>query len=437
MSAETFRPLAPDTAIFRCDLPAYSLFYAPGYLVVVPAAQAEAFARESAGCARTPLAQALVRRAQAALAAQRALYQQPYRPVCLTLYLNNRCHLACTYCFALPARPQADTPRLSLQAVQRAAEHVAENCRARALPFTLVLHGGGEPTLDWRLAEDILGTAAAAAAPLPLFRYIATNGVVSEQRAHWLAQRFDLIGLSCDGPPDIQAQQRPLANGQSSAPFVERTAQILRAQGTAFHVRVTLTAATLARQPEIAAYLCEQIQPQEIHVEPVYGLGRGQPLSEQHVDDFVNGFFAARALAQTYGIAWRTSGSRPQDIHGAYCNVWRDVLHLLPGAAVTACFAATNAQQAQNVALGSVLPDPQRVRALREQLRRAPAPCADCFNRFHCARGCPQYCPLDEQAAFPAARCQAQKALIFAHLQATAAALYARSPAIGGQEIAL
>jgi hypothetical protein len=59
---------------------------------------------------------------------------------------------------------------------------------------------------------------------LDQFRYIATNGVMPEARVQGLLERFDLIGLSCDGPPQIQDRQRPMAGGQGTAAALEHTA---------------------------------------------------------------------------------------------------------------------------------------------------------------------------------------------------------------------
>ncbi|HWS57401.1 MAG TPA: radical SAM protein, partial [Actinotalea sp.] len=198
---------------------------------------------------------------------------EPFAPTCLTLYLNRDCNLHCSYCFSSPVRH--DRSRLTGEAVTAAARIVAANCASAGVPLTVALHGGGEPTLDPDLVDDLLGRVEAVASEsgVPVFRYVATNGVMSRAKASWLAQRVDLVGLSCDGPPDLHDAQRPTWTGRPTSDAVERTARVLREAGTPFHVRATVTPESCTRQEEIAEYLCG-LGAAEIHVEPVYRVGR-------------------------------------------------------------------------------------------------------------------------------------------------------------------
>jgi sulfatase maturation enzyme AslB (radical SAM superfamily) len=421
--------------IFRQNRADDVLFYAPGYLAVVRPDRAAAFEADlSAAPGRESVSAKLRRRAVSAQQQWADALNHPFAPLCLTLYLNNECNLHCTYCFAMPSAGQAR--RLSPEGVRAAAEQVAIQCSAQGRPFTLVFHGGGEPTLDQAFAGSILDVVeqVAAAHGLPMFRYVATNGVMSAEKAAWLAARFDLIGLSCDGPAAIQAAQRPLRGGASSAPYVERTAQIVRDSGRMLHVRVTVTHASLTRQAEIAEYLCQHIKPQEIHIEPVYRVGRAKDADEMsemsEIDEagaFVGAFLEGRAVAMRYGIPWLTSGSRPAEIHGPYCQVYRDVLNLVPGDVATACLKLTEAESVRQHGLliggldgaGFVL-DQARIGTLRQVLRADPLQCATCFNRYHCVRGCPESCPLDQNTPFAEFRCRVQHRLTDAYVQEAA-----------------
>ena len=303
-----FPPVGPSgLPIFRQDHAQYSIFYAPGYLGVVAKEQSGEFENQLCGASppSNPEVGNLKNYAVEALQTWQALYSRPFTPLCLTLYLNNRCNLACSYCFSSAAAAAAAGETLGLDSIRSAAEIVLANCQARSQPFTVVFHGGGEPSLEQPLADAALSMLAqmGKARGVPLFRYIATNGVMSAQRARWLAENFDLIGLSCDGPEDIQASQRPLfsllANGKNSTAMVEETARIVREAGKPLNVRVTLTAATLARQPEIAEYICQKLRPREIHVEVVYQGGRMlDSIAPDQVEKFIMPFLEARETAR-------------------------------------------------------------------------------------------------------------------------------------------
>jgi uncharacterized protein len=363
--------------------------------------------------------------------------------------MNNRCNLRCVYCHTYTS--QKLIASLELRVIVAAAEVVAENCRRKGLPFYVVFHGGGEPIFHRQQVESALIRlkAVASAHGVESLSYVATNGVMSEEKAVWLARHFELVGLSCDGPPDIQNRQRPRQGGGDTSPILERTAHILRQQGCRFNVRTTITKATLDRQAEIADYICQQFSPEEIHFEPVYLGGRttaATGLEAHQANEFVIHFLRARKIARGHGLLLMSSGSRPGAIHGPYCHVFRSVLNLAPGGVATACFKLTDATQltrkgaaigAMNGKTGRFEIDRPRVQALRQQLDTFLPECTGCFNRYHCARECPDFCPLDGDAGLdhnllkPGFRCQAQKALTYATLRETAESLW--STALAGK----
>ncbi len=463
-ASEAFRPVrAAGRPIFRQDCAKYAMFYAPGCLCVVAQLEADRFetaiasldaplVRESEEGQSSPVdwRAELWRRADLAIAEAKRLQEEPFSPECLTLYMNNECNLSCVYCHTDPSpRPVA---RLELEAIAAAGEVVAKSCRQKGVPFSIVFHGGGEPTLHRQRVDSAMSRleAVATAHDVEPFRYVATNGAMSEEKARWLAHHFDLVGLSCDGPAEVQNHQRPRWGGRGTSRVLERTAYILREEGCRLHVRTTITGATLNRQAEIADYICQRFSPEEIHFEPVYVGGRTSAftgLDADQVNEFVTNFLEAQRFARGYGIPLLSSGSRPGTIHGPYCHVFRHVINLVPGGLATACFKITEAAQIKekeanigslNRDTGRFEIDHFRVQALRHQLNVTLPECAECFNRYHCARECPDCCPLDKNAhpgsvsVVPGFRCRAQKALAYASLRETAERLWSAREEIVG-----
>lgn len=427
-------------------------YYAPGYLSLVPPDRSEAFEADLLSASASDIHAIELRRHAAEAEAKWAARQTaPFAPVCLTVYPSNRCNSACGYCYSAASRSGA-SPKIGIPTVRSAADLVAANCLARFLPLTVVLHGGGEPTLDRRLADGILDATEAAASRrgLGLFRYVATNGILSAGKAFWLVRRFDLIGLSCDGPDWIQDRQRPLPGGRRGSPMVESTAHIVREAGKPLHVRVTITPASVAHQSEIAEYICSRLRPSEIHVEPFYAMGKVSPQAcgrfvASQAEEYVAGFLDARAVAQRYGVEWSSSQVRPDEVHGPYCEVFRDVLHVVPGGAATGCFGVVDSAHAREVGMdiggppagrGEFVIDVVQVRDLRRTLDlRSPA-CDECFNRYHCARGCPEVCPAERSEPAVTFRCRVEQMLAYAYLSQTAHGLLActarRGEILGG-----
>jgi sulfatase maturation enzyme AslB (radical SAM superfamily) len=265
---------------------------------------------------------------------------------------------------------------------------------------------------------------------------------MSEKKAAWLARRFDLVGLSCDGPTDIQNEQRPLWGGGATARNVEQTAHILQAEGQRVHVRATVTRESVQRQAEITEYVCEKLKPEEIHMEPVYTGGRAgveMGLGPLEAMDFVDHFLEARRNAQVCGVKLVYAGCRLDQLHGPYCNVSREVLNLVPGGVATACFKVTDGKQARARGMsigewegqsGRFVIDQDRVRELQRWLISTPIQCEDCFNQYHCARECPDGCSLGTGSVVEGSsggfRCQVQKGIAAATLEEVAEAVWSR-----------
>jgi uncharacterized protein len=326
---------------------------------------------------------------------------------------------------------------------------VAESCQAQSQPFTLVFHGGGEPSLDWDLAKQALDAIEniTDSHDLSLFRYIATNGVMTKGKAAWLASRFDLIGISCDGPEEIQSRHKPLLGGGSSTPFIEQTVRVIHDSEKPLNIRMTITPETMNYQEEIASYICEQLNPQEIHVEPVFAGGRSRAINgfrKEQADEFVHEFLKAKQVARRYGVSWRSSGSRPQEIHATYCNVLRNVLNLVPDGVATTCFkhADISIIQEKGFKIGSLNSDSRefvldtgRIVAQKQRLNILPSNCMDCFNQYHCALGCPDRCILNGDPPELGFRCRINQRLTMMAIHETAGKLRKKEIPIVGEKV--
>jgi hypothetical protein len=195
---------------------------------------------------------------------------------------------------------------------------------------------------------------------------------------------------------------------------------------------------TITRQAEIVDYLCQQLSPQAIHLEPVYRGGRANkatPFEPEDAVDFLGHFLQAKSKAAAYNIPLLYAGSRLDSIHGPYCHIFRNVLNLVPGGVATACFKATTSDQAHqggwvigaaNEELEQFTLYPERINNLRHSLLSSSSACHTCFNQLHCVGECPDRCLLggspfskadSDQRGF---RCQLQKTVTMATLLETA-----------------
>ena len=117
----------------------------------------------------------------------------------LILWLTTGCNLDCLYCY----REKEDSVRsLTMDDAQKALRMAALSGKS----FHVQL-AGGEPTLEPALIEAIAATIRRNAWPATIA--LQTNGTLIDERLISLCQRYHIqIGVSLDGPPDIQETLR-------------------------------------------------------------------------------------------------------------------------------------------------------------------------------------------------------------------------------------
>jgi radical SAM protein with 4Fe4S-binding SPASM domain len=326
---------------------------------------------------------------------------------------------------AFPVFTDAGWPVLSEEVISAAARLVAANCAAKTKPLTLVLHGGGEPTVHWELLKRVRKTCSTIADEnnVGVWAYIATHGVLAEDRVRWLARHFDLVGLSCDGPPGVQNINRPSTATTATSATVERTAHVLNAEGANYVVRATITPETVSRQSEIVEFLNDRLFARTLRFEPAYvgRRGPGRHFLPNDADKFVLHFTAARKTARDRRCDLQLSSVRLDEIHGPFCHPLRNVLQLTPTGNASACFLTVGNDALADGAMvmgrldpstGTFLIDKERVASQRQWAAQIPGRCRECHNVYHCARDCPDVCLLAEHSApehCEGFRCRVQK----------------------------
>lgn len=417
--AESFIPL-PETSlpIFYLEGEKDVLLYAPGYLVRVEKQNWRQTIRES---------DAWHQLERKAIKSQEKPYNRTseFRPLSLNVYLNRHCNMNCVYCFTRPAKKNNPLMAPSTDAIIAGAQVVVENCEKANKPMVLVMHGGGEPTLDNRL-EPLVNYIKDTCRKenVEIFTYLATNGVMTPAKAEKVCQLFDLIGLSCDGPPDIQNLHRPLINNGVSSPYIERTTSIFKRNFQTFEVRVTLTKDSWPQMVKIAQYLIDHIHPNGINVELAY-LTATPPITDGDIDTFTELYLSAQANCQAAGIPWRSSAVRPAQHHRQYCHILQNALQIIPGDVATNCFLDNDSLESKERGFQIGAFDQQskkwafdkaKIKSLRTHLLTNVQVCEDCFLSSHCHRSCPNICPFDKQSILPDIHCELNQYLFTQYL---------------------
>jgi uncharacterized protein len=327
-------------------------------------------------------------------------------PFFLGLIPTRGCNMGCPYCDF--AAPKVNGETMGLKMAREAVHTYMQLLVANGHRHAEIHFFGGEPFYAEELVHFIVGYAGMRAAELDLtVRFEATsNGLYNAARAHWVADYFDTIVLSLDGPADIQDRNRPAVNGRSVFEAVTRTARIFSERSVELIVRVCVTRDTVPRLPEIANWIARDFRPSTLCFESVTDSSLNEAIGLELPDpwDFARQFDIAARLLESQGIETINSTA---DIHTrqlTFCPVGRDAMIVSPDGALDACYLLKESwsRNGLNMRYGRLhIPDvtqsllhtrleidEQALQNVRELNVSNRSLCAHCMCRYHCAGGC-------------------------------------------------
>lgn len=155
----------------------------------------------------------------------------PFRQA--VLKVQSDCNMACPDCYvyAGPDQSWATKPaRMEEPVLERTAERLAEHASAHNLPKIQAIFHGGEPLMNGpqyiRRASQILRSAAPEGTKLTLA--VQTNGVLLTKRMLDVLLEEDVhVGVSLNGPAEVNDPARPLKGGRGTYDIVARNLRLL------------------------------------------------------------------------------------------------------------------------------------------------------------------------------------------------------------------
>ncbi|MBN1657742.1 MAG: radical SAM protein [Anaerolineae bacterium] len=324
--------------------------------------------------------------------------QGPLRPAYLGLLPTRGCNLACRYCGFVPRERR--TQVMDLELARDAIDWYLDLVRERGERTAEIHFFGGEPFHAPQVVEFCVQYARTRALDVGIgVRFeVATNGVFDQSRARWLAETFDDVIVSLDGPAEIQNHYRPGRGGQETYESVVRTAEIVSDGPAALALRVCVTADTVARMPEIAAWLCEAFRPAAVCFEPVRPVPGTHSLAPPDPWCFARRFVQAAAILEASEVkpVYATADIGTRRV--SFCPVGSDVVIVSPGGTLSTCYLLRDEWEARGLDLeigymkgGTAHVDGDRLATTRAlNVWNKPA-CRTCFCQWHCAGGCHVY----------------------------------------------
>ncbi len=183
----------------------------------------------------------------------------------LTLFLNHRCNLRCSYCYTGEKFHRA----MPLEVARRAVDFGLDEADRG---FLLLSFFGGEPLLELQKMEDVIAYAEPEAKRRgkKLFLSVATNGtLLDERRLRLLKEHQVMVQVSLDGCPAAQDATRRYRNGRSSYPKVAANLRRLLDEGFSIRVVAVIDPGNAAQLGESFDHLME-LGVRYIHFSPNY-----------------------------------------------------------------------------------------------------------------------------------------------------------------------
>jgi uncharacterized protein len=316
-----------------------------------------------------------------------------FRPNNVVLLLTNQCQLRCIYCYA--AAGEQSRHELSEEVGKAAIDYVIQQAKETGQDsIGISLHGGGEPTLAWKVIQRC--TEYARSQPIRADISLTSNGLWSQKKLDWIVANLNGVTISMDGGRETQNRQRPLRSGKGSAAFALRTVAALDARGFPYGIRMTATT-PWSNLPEDVRFLCSETQCKTIQVEPAFNTGRK---GHRHPEADEGEAYTA-ALLEAYEIAEQANrsfyyaGTRVGQVTDAFCTAPYNALMVTPLGDIVTCYEVTDPSHdlADISTIGRVvdgvikIDDEARSRLLNLIYERR-AGCRGCFCYWSCAGSC-------------------------------------------------
>jgi len=223
-------------------------------------------------------------------------YSNSFSPHRVDLALTTRCNLNCHYCHASSNSTSIDMP---LNIALRAVDYVIENAVSLNKDyFQIGFNGGGEPTVNLELMQNIIKYARNKAKDLKkkaLFG-MATNGYFSVSVYDYIVDNFSHISLSIDGFKKIHDLHRPTLSGTSSYDIVFQNAKRLNnSHMKNYFIRATVSEKSLLFLEDILKFFIKEFpNAAGYSFMPINKLGRGadciiqSPNELEYIETFKN-----------------------------------------------------------------------------------------------------------------------------------------------------
>jgi len=333
----------------------------------------------------------------------------PYEYHELALFLTSECNLRCVYCYANSGETQKtldfEFAKAAMDSIREKSEHLK-----------IIFHGGGEPTLKFKLMKETLEYANEIG--FNTLTALQTNGVFSNEVRDWIVKNIDVISISCDGPPSIQDVQRPLKNGGKSSPILEKNIRHFIKNSKNVQLLATISKFSVSKQADILDYFY-RLGIKKAKFAPIFQMGRclscPVPYSATpNLKSLITTSLKSMDLAAAYNInltfpilfTTPTNNGKLDELTAQgnfmkHCGKSGKATLLTPDNFVSSCYYAPSADSDRKELLfgyfdkknKKMIIDNKKLNSLRVRSAKNAAACQNCFMKSNCEGSCIMFPP--------------------------------------------
>lgn len=325
---------------------------------------------------------------------------EDFAPTRATLFLSSECNFQCQYCYADCG---AGRGYMEIEMAKAAIDYIINNALKKGSEeVNISFHGGGEPTLNWKLFVETISYFRKAAKEKNLRNsvHLATNGYLSNSKADFIVKAVDHVSVSIDGPKDIQNSQRPLKTGKGTFDRVYRTIKRWDACDLKYGIRSTITGDSIRYMKDIVEFFARNFKVKDIQLDPVFSCNRclSNKVKIPSSTEFIDNYRKASKIAEDLEIKLSYSGARFGKWTPSFCGVPRDNFMITTDGYITSCNEVVTIEdkRADIFIYGrfdsrqkKFIIDTSKLNFLRSLTVHNIPTCSDCFCKWHCAGDCP------------------------------------------------
>lgn len=174
----------------------------------------------------------------------------------LYLILSSGCNLACRYCFIENSMYNNKCElNMSLDVVDAAVNKYCDYVKAKKIDKPLILFYGGEPLLNWAAIERTMSIVKSKGVYME-YSIVTNATLLDEDKVKFLAEHEVEIGISIDGPKDLNDKNRIYRNSSSSVyDKVTEKIQLLKKYNAKFGLSITVSQDLLDHKAEFFEWI--------------------------------------------------------------------------------------------------------------------------------------------------------------------------------------